>query len=168
MKHHIHTEIDIEAAPEAVWRILTDLKSYSEWNPFVVSSRGTVSVGEPLTNRLQPVGGKPRTFKPRVTIVDPPRTFEWLGHLGLPGIVDGVVVVAARGHQAEAEDAGRIPGLIQVVGGAGPHPRYEVDDRRKDPQLTAHIDTGPIPFRTHGPGVVGPIPTRPTDLPGGA
>ena len=89
MKHHIHTEVDIEAPPEAVWRILTDLDRYSEWNPFVVSSRGTVGIGEPLTNRLQPAGGKPRTFKPTVTIVDPPRTFEWLGHLGFPGIVDG-------------------------------------------------------------------------------
>ena len=89
MKHHLYTEIDIEAPPEAVWRILTDLERYSEWNPFVVSSSGTVAVGEPLTNRLQPAGGKPRTFKPTVTIVDPPRTFEWLGHLGFPGIFDG-------------------------------------------------------------------------------
>ncbi len=38
MQHVLHTEIDIEAPPETVWRILTDLERYGEWNPFVVSS----------------------------------------------------------------------------------------------------------------------------------
>jgi hypothetical protein len=89
MKHELRTEIDIEASPEDVWMILTDLPRYRDWNPFVVSSHGIVAVGQRLTNRLQPPGGKMRTFKPTVTIVDPPRTFEWLGHLGFPGIVDG-------------------------------------------------------------------------------
>jgi hypothetical protein len=89
VQHQLHTEIDIEAPPEDVWTVLTDLSRYREWNPFVVSSHGTVAVGQRLTNRLQPAGGKTRTFKPTVTIADPPRTFEWLGHLGVPGIFDG-------------------------------------------------------------------------------
>ena len=89
MKHRLHTEINIDATPQAVWRILTDLDRYGEWNPFVVSSSGTVAPGARLTNRLQPAGGKSRTFKPNVTIVEPPRTFEWFGHLGFPGIFDG-------------------------------------------------------------------------------
>ena len=89
MRHSLYTEIDIEAPPEVVWKVLVDLERYSEWNPFVVSSRGTVAVGETLTNRLQPTNGKPRTFTPKVTIVDPPRTLEWLGHLGFRGIFDG-------------------------------------------------------------------------------
>jgi hypothetical protein len=89
MKHELRSEIDIEAPPEAVWTILTDLARYGEWNPFIISSDGHVAVGQRLTNRLQPAGGKARTFKPTVTVVDPPRTFEWLGHLGLPGIFDG-------------------------------------------------------------------------------
>lgn len=89
MKHELHTEIDIEASPEDVWTVLTDLSHYSDWNPFIVSSHGTVAVGQRLMNRLRTPGGKTRTFKPTVTIVDPPRTFEWLGHLGFPGIFDG-------------------------------------------------------------------------------
>ncbi|MGH9269850.1 MAG: SRPBCC family protein [Ilumatobacteraceae bacterium] len=89
MRHSLHTEIDIEAPPEVVWEILVDLQRYPEWNPFLVSARGTVAVGETLTNRLQPPNGKPRTFTPTVTIVDPPRTLEWLGHLGFRGIFDG-------------------------------------------------------------------------------
>ena len=68
MKYRLYTEIDIEAPLPLVWTILTDLDHYREWNPFVVSSCGTVAVGARLTNRLQPSGGKPRTFKPIVTV----------------------------------------------------------------------------------------------------
>lgn len=89
MRHTLRTEIEIEARPDAVWAVLTDLPGYVEWNPFVVSAEGAVAVGERLTNRLQPPGGKSMTFRPRVTVVEPGRTFEWLGHLGFPGVFDG-------------------------------------------------------------------------------
>ena len=89
MKHELRTSIDIDATPEQVWQILIDLERYSEWNPFIVEATGTARVGERLKNRMQPPSGKAMTFRPRVTVVDPARTFEWLGRLGLPGIFDG-------------------------------------------------------------------------------
>jgi hypothetical protein len=89
MRYQLHTDIAIDAPPDAVWDILIDLDSYSDWNPFVVSSHGTVAVGEQLTNRMQPPGGKAMTFRPKVTAVETERVFEWLGRLGLPGIFDG-------------------------------------------------------------------------------
>jgi hypothetical protein len=89
MHHELHTEIDIGAPPEAVWEVLVDLDRYSDWNPFIVSAEGRPEVGERLTNRMQPPGGKGVTFKPTVTVVAPAVTFEWLGRLGLPGIFDG-------------------------------------------------------------------------------
>ena len=89
MRHQLHTEITIDASPQAVWAQLTDLDGYESWNPFVVASRGEVVVGQRLVNRLQPPGGRAQTFKPTVTVVEPGRTFEWLGRLGLPGIFDG-------------------------------------------------------------------------------
>ncbi len=89
MQHDLHTEIEIEATPAAVWEILTDLDRYADWNPFITSTAGTVAVGEKLTNRLEPPGGKAMTFKPTVTVVEAERTFEWLGRLGLPGVFDG-------------------------------------------------------------------------------
>lgn len=89
MRHDLHTEIDIDAPPDTVWDILTDLAHFSDWNPFIVSSEGNIEVGARLTNRLEPPGGKAITFRPTVTAVEPNEVFEWLGRLGLPGIFDG-------------------------------------------------------------------------------
>ena len=89
MKHQLRTTIDIDATPGQVWQILTDLESYADWSPFIVEAAGTVRVGERLKNRMQSPGRKAMTFRPKVTVVDPGRTFEWLGYLGLPGLFDG-------------------------------------------------------------------------------
>ncbi|MEM9566310.1 MAG: SRPBCC domain-containing protein [Actinomycetota bacterium] len=89
MRHHLHTEIEIDAPTAVVWDVLTDLDRYEEWNPFIVESSGTVAVGQRLTNRMQPPGGRAVTFTPTVTEVEPGRVFEWLGHLLVPGLFDG-------------------------------------------------------------------------------
>ena len=89
MHHELHTQIDIDATPETVWNILTDLDNYTDWNPFIIEASGNVTVGEKLVNRIQPPGKKAMTIKPVVTAVEPAKTFEWLGHLGFPGIFDG-------------------------------------------------------------------------------
>jgi hypothetical protein len=89
MRHELHTEIDIDAAPDTVWSILTDLEKYHEWNPFIVESSGDVVPGNTLVNRMQPPGGKAVTFRPTVTTVEPARVLEWLGRLGVPGVFDG-------------------------------------------------------------------------------
>lgn len=89
MRHQLQTEITIDATPDRVWGILTDLERYEEWNPFVIASEGEVAVGRRLINRLQPPGGKAQTFKPTVTVAERPKSFEWLGRLGLPRVFDG-------------------------------------------------------------------------------
>lgn len=89
MRHQLHTEVEIEATPEVVWDILTDLDRYTDWNPFIVESTGTATVGTKLTNRLEPPGGRAMTFRPTVTEVETGEAFEWLGRLGLPGVFDG-------------------------------------------------------------------------------
>ena len=89
MRHSIHTEVVIEAPPSAVWKVLTDLDRYRDWNPLIASAEGRVAVGERLVNRLTPPGGKAMTFKPVVTVVEENKTFEWLGRLLLPGLFDG-------------------------------------------------------------------------------
>ena len=104
MHHELHTQVDIDATPETVWSLLTDLDHYAEWNPFIVEASGDVAVGNRLTNRMQPPGGKAMTIKPAVTAVEPAQTFEWLGHLGVRGVFDGRHRSnSRRQHQAEPE-----------------------------------------------------------------
>lgn len=85
----ISTTIDIEAPTDAVWRHLMDLGAHESWNPFMTSVSGTGTVGETIDVTMVLPGARPRTFHPTVTIVDPQRTFEWLGSLGVRGIFDG-------------------------------------------------------------------------------
>ncbi len=89
MRHELHTEVEVDAPAETVWNVLTDLDDYANWNPFITEASGDIVVSARLVNRLQPPGGKAMTFKPVVTAVEPARTFEWLGRLGVPGVFDG-------------------------------------------------------------------------------
>ena len=43
---HFSSSATIDAPAEAVWDILTDLRSWPTWNTTVVSSEDTVAVGE--------------------------------------------------------------------------------------------------------------------------
>jgi hypothetical protein len=89
MKHRLHTEITLPATPDEVWQHLTDLAQYGSWNPFITAASGTIAVGERLTLRMEPPGGRAMTFRPTVTEVVPGRSLEWLGSLGIPGLFDG-------------------------------------------------------------------------------
>ncbi|WP_425259105.1 SRPBCC family protein [Rubrivivax sp. RP6-9] len=86
---HIRTEIDIAASPAAVWHVLTDFPAYPAWNPFVRSIRGSQAPGSPLHVTVQPEGGKPMSFKPRLLIFEPGKELRWKGRLLAPGIFDG-------------------------------------------------------------------------------
>jgi hypothetical protein len=85
----IHTEIEINASAEKVWRVLTDFAAYPEWNPFVRRAEGEVGVGARLYVYIHPSGGKGMSFRPTVLVADPNRELRWLGQLWLPGLFDG-------------------------------------------------------------------------------
>ena len=85
----IRTEIEIAAAPERVWEILTNFSSFPEWNPYIRSASGEIGRGERLEVYLQPSEGCGMTFRPTVLNVDPGCEFRWLGHLLIPGVFDG-------------------------------------------------------------------------------
>jgi hypothetical protein len=89
MRHRISAEIDIEAPPDAVWAQLADLPGWADWNPFIPSASGDLRPGERLSLRLQPPGGRALPIRPTVTEVVDGSAFEWLGHLGVPGLFDG-------------------------------------------------------------------------------
>jgi len=85
----IETTVEIDAPPAAVWRVLTDFPTYGEWNPFIPTIAGNVQVGERLTVRLEPPGGKGMTIEPTVLAAEPERELRWKGRLVIPGLFDG-------------------------------------------------------------------------------
>jgi hypothetical protein len=87
----VRTEITIHAAPAKVWSLLLDFPSYPLWNPFILRIRGIPELGATLEccPRL-PGNRRPMTFRPRITRLEPERTFAWTGHFLLPGLADGV------------------------------------------------------------------------------
>lgn len=44
----IITRITIEASPERVWEVLTDIDKYAEWNPFLKQIKGELKLGEKI------------------------------------------------------------------------------------------------------------------------
>jgi hypothetical protein len=85
----LRAQIEIDATAERVWRVLTDFGQYARWNPFMTQASGTAAVGERLTIRMQPEGGRPMTFRPTVLEAAPGRRLRWLGRLLLPRVFDG-------------------------------------------------------------------------------
>jgi hypothetical protein len=85
----IHTEVEINAPAERVWRMLTDFRAYPEWNPFVRRVEGEARVGARLHVDIQPSSAKKMSFRPTVLAADPNRELRWLGRLWLPGLFDG-------------------------------------------------------------------------------
>lgn len=88
LTHSIDAEIIIEAPPERVWGVLTDLPRYREWNPFIEEAAGEAAPGRRLRLRMRPPGGRATTFKPTVQAADG-HEFRWLGHLLVKGLFDG-------------------------------------------------------------------------------
>lgn len=86
----IRTEIEIEAAPRAVWSVLTDFPRYSEWNPFIVAIDGEPRQGTTLSVTLSmPESAKEYRLRPRLVRCEAETELRWLGHLWFKGLFDG-------------------------------------------------------------------------------
>ncbi len=86
---HIHSEIDIAAPLDRVWRVLADFSAYPAWNPFVRSISGEQGPGSQLHVTLQPEGGRAMSITPRLLVFEPRKEFRWKGRLLVPGLFDG-------------------------------------------------------------------------------
>lgn len=119
----IEDEILIDSPIQVVWAVLTDFPAHPQWDPFLQFERASLRVGDRLRVRVSPPGSKARTFTPVVTRCDPPADYEWLGRVGMPGILDGrhrfrlseVTADRTRVHQEEVFTgllAPLFPGLL--------------------------------------------------------
>lgn len=75
----VHTEIEIGAGPERVWKILVDFEKYDQWNPFINKIAGQAKQGAKIEIHIETPSGKSRKYEPTVTKVDQGRELRWLG-----------------------------------------------------------------------------------------
>jgi hypothetical protein len=92
MAAEIHSFVDIEATPERVWEVLTDLPAYPEWNPFVRRAEGSFAVGGSPSLTFTPLSTALRlTVRPTVLEATAGRRLRFiirLARLGVPGLFD--------------------------------------------------------------------------------
>lgn len=84
----LRTEIEIQASPEKVWQILTNLGEYPQWNPFIHHAIGTATVGEKVDITFRS-GSKEMTLHCTVVKVEPNRELRWKYHVILPALFSG-------------------------------------------------------------------------------
>jgi hypothetical protein len=84
----IDTNVDINASRDAVWEVLIDFASYSEWSTSI-RVEGMPAVGERLVVHMSADGGPGMSFRPEVLVATPNEELRWLGKLGFHGIADG-------------------------------------------------------------------------------
>ena len=70
----------IQAAPEAIWQILTDAPTYPRWNTTVAKIDGRIALGETITVHVNAAPG--RAFPVKVVAFEAPRRMVWRG--GMP------------------------------------------------------------------------------------
>jgi hypothetical protein len=73
------TEIEINASPQRVWKILTDFDKYEQWNPFIHRIVGHPKEGSKIQIHIETPGGKNRRYEPIVTRVEEGHELRWLG-----------------------------------------------------------------------------------------
>jgi uncharacterized protein YndB with AHSA1/START domain len=92
MTGELRTSVDVDATPELVWEVLTDVPAYPQWAPVLTGAEGTFADGGRVT--LHFPSGHPllRTTVPaRVLEVTPCRRLRFalrLPRLGVPGLLD--------------------------------------------------------------------------------
>ena len=102
MTAELTTFIDIDATPERVWQVLTDLPSYAEWNPFITEAAGAFVVGDRLSVSLPPVNAlvQPR-LRPTVLEVAPCRRLRLrsrMDRMAIPGLFDVELTMTITDH----------------------------------------------------------------------
>ena len=86
----LRTEIEIQATPERVWQIMTDLDKYPEWHPYA-TAMGKVMVGEKVDLALKPATPteKGMLLHCKVTKAEANHEFRWKYFVGATLLFSG-------------------------------------------------------------------------------
>ncbi len=72
---------DIDAPPEAVWEVLTDLQNFHNWNPFIRKAFGSTELGGTVHVRVKPSLPIRLGFHAKVTELVEGKHLRWYGRV---------------------------------------------------------------------------------------
>jgi hypothetical protein len=78
------TEIEIQAPPEKVWQILSDLEHWSDWNPFIHRVHGKAVLDEKVDIRVRSTASKDMVLHCKVVKVVRNHELSWQYHVLAP------------------------------------------------------------------------------------
>jgi hypothetical protein len=85
----LRSEIEVDAVPERIWRVILDFARYPDWNPFIQRIDGQPAVGARLEMLLTPPDGRERRLRATVVQVDTASELVWKHKLWFQGLFDG-------------------------------------------------------------------------------
>lgn len=79
----VETQIEIQAPPEKVWSIITDIDQWQDWSPTINASSGTAAVGSTvsITMMSKEAGKDGPKYNPQIIQMDEPNYFHWRAHM---------------------------------------------------------------------------------------
>jgi hypothetical protein len=93
--------VRVDAAPDVVWEVLTDVGSWRDWDSGVDRVEGRVALGERITIHATMIRTRP--FSVTVTELRPHEAMRWLA--GLPF---GLAVIERTYHLDAQDDGGTV------------------------------------------------------------
>jgi len=109
----LRTEIEIQAAPEKVWQVLTSLDQYPQWNPFIRRAIGLAKVGEKVD--ITVAGPKELILHCTVTKAEPNKQLCWKYHVIHPALFTGehcFIIEQIAGNKVRFVDREIFNGLL--------------------------------------------------------
>jgi hypothetical protein len=73
----IEHRIGVQATPDVIWQVVSDLPGWESWNPLYPSARGEIQFGAILMLDLALPGEATRAIKPQVTDWTPNEQIIW-------------------------------------------------------------------------------------------
>jgi hypothetical protein len=98
MLYRIQHRIGVAAPASAVWRVLSDLENWPDWNPLYTEAEGRMSIGSLLTFR-RAVKGQTRLEQVRIVDWVPNEQLVWSRSIGLFADALGYVEIEALTEQ---------------------------------------------------------------------
>jgi hypothetical protein len=116
VSREVSASVEIGAAPERIWHVLTDFGEYSNWNPFIRHIDGPLARGAELTFTVATGPERTVVARARILEIEVNRRLVWGGGLPL-GLFRGehtfLIRPTARG--AVLENSERFTGPIAAL-----------------------------------------------------